>query len=381
MKRFVSIIISIMMLISAMPVFAEPDITSKSAILMDYNTGKIIYALNENEKLPPASITKIMTLLLTMEAVDSGRISLDTKVVISDFAAGMGGTQVYLEPGEVQMVEDLVRATVIRSANDAAAALGEAISGSNEAFVALMNERAKQLGMMNTNFENSTGLPSENHYTTAYDVALMSREVLKHEYLKKYMTSYMEDLVVGKKKNDTQVMVNTNKLIRQYDGVTGIKTGHTQEAGHCISASAKRGELELIAVILGGSTSDMRFTEAKKLLDHGFANYQISVVGKKGDIISTLQMEKSDKVLLDLVLKEDVYALMTKDDNSGINKEIVLKDNISSPINKGDVLGQMIVSVDNGETYKVDLVAEDNVAKAGFFLLLKRTTMSFITGN
>ncbi len=372
-----------MMSLVMLPIISngELGITSKSALLMDYNTGEVIYSLNEHEKLAPASVTKIMTLLLAMEAVDSGRIKMNDEVVISEYAASMGGTQIYLEAGEVQTIENLIRAATIRSANDAAVALGEAISGSNEAFIKLMNDRAKKLGMENTQFKNATGLPIENHYTTAYDVALMSKEILKHEGIYKYMTTYMEDLQVGRNKEDTQTMVNTNKLIKEYDGTTGIKTGSTNAAGYCLSASAKRGELHLIAVIMNAETSKDRFNEAKKLLDYGFANYNSVTLGKKGDLITSLSLEKSDLKSIDLVLEMDIYALMKKEDKGDIQKEIKLSKNIQAPILKGDKLGEVIISHNGKELDRVGLISKNDVKEAGFLLLLMRTISNFVTGK
>ena len=381
-KKTISIIlVMIIMLINPVLSFAQVEITSKSALLMDFNTGKIIYSLNENEKLPPASVTKIMTILLTMEAISNGKLTMDDKVIVSEYAAGMGGTQIYLEAGETQRVEDLLRAVIIRSANDASVALGEGISGSNEAFVKLMNDRAKSLGMNNTHFSNPSGLPIDDHYTTAYDIALMSRELLKYSSITKYLTSYMEDLVVGKKKDSTQTMVNTNKLIKEYDGITGLKTGSTSEAGYCISASAKRGDLQLIAVILGGKTGAMRFTEAKKLLDYGFANYDSLNLGKKNDTISTIPIEKADSTSIELVLERDSYALISKENKGKVEKEIIYKEKIQSPVLKGDTLGELIYSVDGKEIDKVNLVAKNDVSSAGLLLLLKRTIISFISGK
>lgn len=365
------------------PIFAnaEVDITSKSAILVDYNTGKVIFALNENTKLQPASITKIMTLLLTLEAIDSGKIKLDDKVVISDYASSMGGTQVYLDPGETQTVDNLIKAAAIRSANDASVALGEFVSGSNESFVKLMNNRAKELGMENTNFENSTGLPNENHVTTALDIAIMSRELLKHDKIHKYLTTWMDELVVGKKKDSTQVMSNTNRLVKDYEGTTGIKTGSINAAGYCVSASAKRGDLHLIAVILGGINSTTRFNEAKKLLDYGFANYQSVTIGKKGDIIATIPIDKAKDQSLDIVLERDAYALLPKDSKGRVGKDIVHPTTIEPPVLKGDKLGELIVTLDGVEIEKINLVAKTDINKAGYLLLLKRAISSFITGK
>ena len=365
------------------PVFSygEIDITSKSALLMDYNTGKVIYSLNEHEKLPPASITKIMTLLLTMEALSKGRITYDDKVVISDYASSMGGTQIYLETGETQTVEDLIRATTIRSANDAAVALGECISGSNEAFVKLMNDKAKALGMVNTHFSNSSGLPTEDHYTSAYDIAIMSRELLRHNKLSKYLTSYMEDLVVGKKKDSTQTMVNTNKLIKTYEGTTGIKTGSTNAAGYCLSASAKRGDLQLIAVVLGAKTGAIRFAEAKKLLDYGFANYNSITIGKKGETIVNIPLEKGDETSIDLVLERDAYALIPKDNKGKVDKEVKYPDKIPLPIEKGQIIGELLISIEGKEIDTINLIAKNDVNSAGLLKLLKRTFTSFISGK
>lgn len=378
-KKIVSFILIFMMIISPVMSYGEVELTSKAAILMDYSTGNIIYSLNEHERLIPASITKIMTLLLTMEALDSGRIKLSDKVVISEYAASMGGTQIYLEPGETQTIEDLIRATTIRSANDAAVALAEAISGSNETFVKLMNDRAKSLGMENTHFMNASGLPIDDHYTSAYDVALMSRELLKYDYLSKHFLSYIEDIKVGRNKNDTQTMVNTNKLIRDYEGTTGIKTGSIDAAGYCVSASAKRGDLHLIAVILGAQTSNVRFNEAKKLLDFGFANYDSVNLGKKGDIIATLPVEKSDLLKVELVLERDVYALINKDKRGEVKKEAILPDTINSPIVKGDRLGELLITIEEMEVDRVPLVAKYDVNEANLLLLFKRTISSFLT--
>jgi D-alanyl-D-alanine carboxypeptidase (penicillin-binding protein 5/6) len=380
-KKLVSILLIIAVIISPYIAYGDVDITSKSAVLMDYNTGKLIYALNEHEKLPPASVTKIMTLLLTMEAISSGKIKLNDKVSISEYASKMGGTQVYLEPGESQTVEDLIKAVSIRSANDAAVALGEFISGSNEVFVKLMNDRAKSLGMENTNFVNTSGLPADDHYTTAYDIALMSRELLKCTEIQKYLTTWMEDLAVGKKKDNTQTMVNTNRLIRDYDGTTGIKTGSTNAAGYCMSASAKRGDLQFIAVILGGKTSAVRFEEAKKLLDYGFANYDSLLLGKKGDVMATLSVEKAKNISLDIVLENDVFALLPKGSNGKVDTELIHPDNVDPPVKQGDLLGEMVVRVDGKEVERANLVAKQDLENADFLTLFTRTIKNFISGR
>ena len=249
------------------------DIKAKSAVLMEPNTGKVLYESNSDEKLPPASITKIMSLLLVMEAIDRGDISLETVVTSSEHACSMGGSQIWLEPGETMTVNDLLKAAVIASANDACVALGETVAGSEEGFVALMNERANELGMTNTHFVNCTGLDAEGHLTTAYDVAVMSSALIKHDLIKDYSTVWMDSLRDGKSE-----LVNTNKLVRFYEGTTGLKTGTTSTAKYCLSATAERNGLELVAVVMAGETSNDRFSGAKKLLDYGFANYNYSSI-------------------------------------------------------------------------------------------------------
>lgn len=361
--------------------YGEVDISSKSAILMDANSGKVLYAKNENEPLSPASVTKIMTLLLTMEAIDSGKISYDTEFTVSEYASSMGGTQVYLEAGERQRVEDLIKAVAIRSSNDAAVVLGEGISGSNESFVQLMNKRAKELGMENTNFSNATGLPIDNHYTSSYDIALMSAELLKHEEVVKYLITYMEDIKVGRRKDDIQTMVNTNRLVRDYEGITGVKTGHISASGHCISASAKRGELELIAVILAGSTSAIRFEEARKLLDYGFANYDSVILGQKGDLVARVPVEKGSETYIDIVLEEDAYALLPKDNANKVENIVNYPDIINTPIDKGHVVGELVIMLEGKEIANVNLIAKDQVQSANFWQLFKRNFTSFIVGK
>jgi D-alanyl-D-alanine carboxypeptidase (penicillin-binding protein 5/6) len=364
-------------------VYAVEDlkINAKSALLMDVNTGEIIYSLNDNDRLAPASITKIMTLLLAMEAVDSGRISLKDEVVISKHASGMGGSQVYLEAGEIQIVEELLKAISIRSANDAAVALGEFIAGSEEIFVNKMNDRAKSLGMKNTYFVNASGLPNENHYTSAYDVALMSRELLKHNKIHEWLTTYMYDMTVGKNKTEIQTMVNTNRMIKEYEGATGIKTGSTNEAGYCLSASAKRGNLELISVIMGADNSKNRFNEAKKMLDYGFANYDSVSIGKKGDLIAILPVEKGKFQEVEIMLEKDIYVLLPKGEQGNIEREIVLPDQLDAPISEGDEAGTLILLLNDKEVDRVKLVSNSTIEKANLINMLGRTIKGYLNGR
>ncbi|CCQ93198.1 D-alanyl-D-alanine carboxypeptidase dacF [[Clostridium] ultunense Esp] len=360
--------------------FAEDElnIQAKSALLMDYHTGEVIYEKNPHEKLPPASVSKIMTLLLGMEALEMGKINLTDQVRISSHAAGMGGSQLWLEEGETQTVEDLFKSITIRSANDASAALAEHIAGSEEIFVKMMNEKAKSLGMKNTSFMNASGLPDENHYVSAYDVALMSVELLKHKQIHNWLTVYMDEILVGKKKDKVQSLVNTNRLIKEYEGTTGIKTGSTKEAGFCLAASAKRGNLQLIAVIMGSETSKIRFDEAMRLLDYGFANYDSITIGKKGDILGKVEVHKGDIPYIEAVLEKDSYILLPKGNSGNISKEILLPEFLESPINEGQEIGQMIVKLDGVEVDRIKLVSKAKADKAGFKEMFKKTLKNFL---
>lgn len=383
-KRLLSIILLLLIVFPiSLRVYAVEDlkINAKSAILVDVNTGEIIYKLNENDRLPPASISKIMTMLIGMEAIDSGKIKLTDQVIVSEHASKTGGSTVFLETGETQSVENLFRAITIRSANDAAVALAEYIAGSEDIFVKLMNQRSKILGMKNTNFSNASGLPNKEHYTSAYDVSLMSRELLKHGKTQEWLTTYILDMMVGRKKTSTQTMVNTNRLIKEYNGATGIKTGSTNEAGYCLSASAKRGNLELIAVIMGADTSKVRFDEAKRMLDYGFANYDSITIGKKGDIIATLPVEKGRLQEVDLMLAEDSYVLLPKGEKGNFDKEVNLPESISAPILSGDEVGTLLISLNGKEIDKIKLVSKSNVEKANIINMLNRTIKSYLSGR
>lgn len=380
-KKFVSIILLIIIgLMLTTNIFAEEelDIKAKSAILMDYYTGEVIYEKNPHDKLPPASISKIMTLLLGMEALEGGKINLSDKVRISSHAASMGGSQLWLEEGETQTVEDLFKAIYLRSANDASVALAEHIAGSEEAFVKAMNEKAKMLNMKNTNFVNATGLPHENHYVSAYDVGLMSIELLKYKKIHDWLTVYMDEMKVGKKKDKIQSLVNTNRLIKDYEGATGIKTGSTNEAGFCLSASAKKGNLQLIAVTMGSESSKIRFEESIRLLDYGFANYDSITIGKKGDILGNIPVHKGKIENIEVILERDSYILLPKGKGGNVEKEIFLPEFIESPVKEGEELGYLLIKIDGKEMDKIKLVSKISIDKAGFKEMLKKTVKSFL---
>lgn len=381
-KKYISFCLSV--LIFLLPIsksFAESklDIDAKSAILIDSSSGEIIYEKKAHERLHPASITKIMVLLLTMESIEKNEINLEDEVTISANAAGMGGSQVYLEEGEVQNVEELLTAICLRSANDASVAMAEYISGSEESFINKMNERAKELGMKNTSFKNATGLPAENHHTSAYDISIMARELLKYTKIHEWLTVWMKEMKVGKDKEIVQGLVNTNRLIKEYEGANGIKTGSTQDAGFCLAASAERGNLKLISVVLGCETSKIRFDESKKLLDYGFSNYDSVTIARKNDIIDKVLVQKGNVEKADVVLEKDAYILLPKDSKAKVEKEIILPKSINAPVDKGKKVGEMILSVDGKEIQKINLLINNTIDKAGFKNMFKKSFNKLLT--
>lgn len=337
------------------------EIKAKSAILMEVNTGKILYEMNADEQLPPASITKIMSLLLVMEAIDSGKMSVEDVISASEHASSMGGSQIWLEPGEAMTVDDLLKAAVIASANDATVALGEQIAGSEEGFVAMMNARAQELGMTNTTFKNATGLDAEGHISSAHDVAIMSAELIKHGLIKNYSTVWMDTL-----RNGESELVNTNKLVRFYEGTTGLKTGTTSGAGYCLSATAERDGLELVAVIMSGDTSNDRFNGAKKLLDYGFANYTYSNITPELNDINELQVKNGVVQKVKLEAKDNFNLLLKKSEVADVAQRVNLPQNVSAPIKKGDVLGTVDFYSGDKQIGSVDITAAENVDKMSF---------------
>ena len=336
------------------------DIKAKSAILMEVNTGKILYEQNADEKLPPASITKIMSLLLVMEAIDSGNMSVEDVISASEHACSMGGSQIWLEPGETMTVDDLLKAAVIASANDATVVLGEQIAGSEEGFVAMMNARAEALGMTNTHFENATGLDAEGHISSAHDVALMSAELIRHDLIKNYSTVWMDSL-----RNGESELVNTNKLVRFYEGTTGLKTGTTSGAGYCLSATAERNGLELVAVIMSGDTSADRFNGAKKLLDYGFANYEYASIAPQLDA-DEADIKNGVQKTVKIKASENFGALLKKSETAAVTQKINLKQNITAPINEKDTVGTVDFFLNDEQIGSVDIIAAEKVDKMSF---------------
>lgn len=339
-------------------------IEAKSSILIDAMTGNVMYQSNADEKLPPASITKIMVLLLAMEALENNTMKLKDEVTVSEYAASMGGSQVYLEAGEVNTVETLLKAIAVRSGNDAAVALAEHIAGSEELFLKKMNEKAKQLGMKNTHFSNVTGFDKEDHYTTAYDISLMSKELLKHKQITQWTNIWMITINVGKKHDVEQGLVNTNRLIRFYKGANGIKTGYTSKSGHCLAASATRNNLTLISVVLGCNSSDIRFSESKKLLDYGFATYDSVQICKKNAKIKTIDVMKGKESKVDIYAADNLYALVKKGTKDKIESKVNLPEYLDCPLSTNDKVGELIIMMDKKIIGKVDLIVKDEVKKA-----------------
>lgn len=337
------------------------NLKAKSSILIDGDTGNIIYENNADEKLPPASITKIMTLLLVMEAIESGNIKLTDKVNISKEAMSMGGSQIWLEPGEEMTVDDLLKATVIASANDAAYALGEHVASNESNFVDKMNKRAKELQMHNTVFKNMTGLDEEDHVSSARDIAIMSKELLKHDYILKYTTKWMDTLRNG----ETQ-LVNTNKLIRFYEGSTGLKTGTTNTAGSCLSASAKRNNLNLIAVVMGSDTSDDRFSSAKTLLDYGFSKYESVEVPKINDDYKKIKIKGGVQEFVDLDFKISNKIVIPKGKKDKIHTEIQLSEYLEAPIQKDQTVGTITIKIDDKVLSVHEIITMNSVDKMKF---------------
>lgn len=377
MKKFISFLLALVIVISqgnfifANTKEAKLDIASKSAVLMDASTGKVLYEKNSHQKLPPASVTKVMTLLLICEALEDGKIKEDDDVQISENAASMGGSQIFLEPGEIQKVDTLIKSIAVASANDACVAMAEHVGGSMEEFVDLMNKRAKELGMNDTNFVNTNGLPIDNHYTSAYDIALMSKELLSHKKISKYLTTWMDEVVVGKKQAKIGIS-NTNKLVKHYSGATGVKTGFTQQAKYCLSASAMRNNTHLIAVTLCAETSPIRFKDATNLLNYGFANYESVKICGANDKVATVKFEKGEEENVDLVAKDDLSVLIKKGDKKDFQKKVEIKQDLKLPIKKNTELG--VVKVYRGKELvgETKIINSEDINKASYLQMLRR---------
>lgn len=370
MKRVICFFICVCFMMHSVVVFAEGNtdlgLNAKSAILMEESTGNILYESNPDERLPIASVTKVMTMLLIMEAVDSGKISLDDMVTVSENAMSYGGSTMFLETGEQLTVNDMLKGIAVASANDGCVAMAEHLAGSESAFVDMMNEKAKELGMENTHFMNTNGLDEDDHYSSARDVAIMSRELMKHETIFNYTSIWMDTLRGGKFQ-----LANTNKLIRFYDGANGLKTGSTSKALCCLSAAAKRNDMQLIAVVLGAPTSAERFASAKSLLDYGFANYAVNTQITAGDEVQKIAVEKGVDKEVGVVASDSCSTLVKKGQEDNITKEIKIDETITAPIEAGQKIGTMTISRDGEVIADIDLNASSAVEKKGIGLIIK----------
>lgn len=343
----------------------ETDLKLESggAILIEQSTGSVLYEHNSHEKFRPASVTKVMSLLLIMEAIDNGQLKLSDKVTCSQAAASMGGSQIWLEKDEVLTVDEMLKAICLNSANDCVYAMAEHLAGSEEEFVTRMNNKAKSLGMFDTNFKNCHGLDEDGHLTSSFDIALMSRELLlNHPSITKYTSTYMDSL-----RNGETSLVNTNKLVRNYNGCTGLKTGSTSLALFNLSASATRDDLSLIAVIMHSPSSDIRFSEAQKLLNFGFSNFTNISFGDKGDVVGTLNIEKGITSSVDAILSENASFFIKKSKSSNVTQNITFRDNLEAPIEHGEVLGTVTYTLDGEVIKNINIIAKDNVKKINLF--------------
>lgn len=379
--RIVSTIISLLMIFTVfnVPVVCaegEPELTAPSAILMENSTGKVLYDKNSHERRPMASITKIMTMLLAMEEIDAGRMKYDDIITGSAHAKSMGGSTIFLDEGEQLSVHDILKGIAVASGNDAAVAMAEHISGSEEAFVARMNQRAAELGMKDTHFVNCNGLDAEGHYSSAYDIAIMSRELLKHPDIHNFTTIWMDSLRDGK-----FTLSNTNKLIRFYEGATGLKTGSTDKALFCVSATAKREGMHLIAVIMAAPTSKDRVSDASKLLNHGFANYSIVAVANKGDAVGEYSVSKGTKRTTTPVLNGSFEMLVKKGEKPQIEMRPQIYSNIMAPVHTGDVVGVMEYYIGEKKVGETDIIQNEDIDKIKFYDLFMQMVRLWACGG
>lgn len=375
-KRICFLILSISLFFST-GVKAEKvqldGIEAKSYILIEQSTGRVLSENNADEQLPIASVTKVMTMLLIMEAIEDGKITFNDMVTVSENAMSYGGSTMFLEAGEQLTVHDMLKGIAVASANDGCVAMAEHLTGSETAFIEQMNKKAKELGMKNTNFVNTNGLDEENHYSSARDVAIMSRELLNHPEITKYTSIWTDELRDGKFQ-----LANTNKLIRFYSGANGLKTGSTSQALCCLSASAKRDGMQLIAVVLGAPTSDKRFLSARMLLDYGFANYKINQLVEKKEKICNVNIINGEEEMVRGIAKNNVNLLCEKNNSKDYRARVFVDDGIKAPVKKGDVLGYVEYVADGKVCGKVDIMSEKSVKKKGVGLIIKDLIVGFM---
>ncbi len=370
MKKFVVILlINIVFFSSIRIVNAEEDLlkNAKAGLLMEANSGEIIYEKNKDEQVAVASMTKMVGLIIIMEKLESGELTLDQIVTASKNASGMGGSQIYLETGEKMTVKDMIKGITMASANDATVAMAEKIAGSESKFVAMMNSKVKELGLKNTHFVNATGLDEENHYSSAHDMGLIAKELLKHEQILDF-TSVYEDYLRVDTPNKFW-LVNTNKLVRLYEGADGLKTGFTDNAGYCMAVTAKRDGMRLIAIVLGEEKGSTRNEETAELLDYGFNTYKVVTLKEKDKVVDKIEFDKSNKKEIDIYLEKDASILMKQSENgSGYDTEVKLND-IKLPLKSGDVVGKLLIKRERDVVDEINLIVKDDVYSKNFFQL------------
>lgn len=380
MKKIICFFVASIISLSGITAFAEGEVQlevdAKASILMEASTGEVLYENAPDEQLPIASVTKIMTMLLIMEEVDSGRMTLEDLVSVSENAMSYGGSTMFLETGEQLSVNDMLKGIAVASANDGCVAMAEHIAGSESAFVDMMNAKAAELGMENTHFMNTNGLDEDNHYSSARDVAIMSRELIKHEKIFDYTTIWTDELRGGKFQ-----LANTNKLIRFYDGANGLKTGSTSKALCCLSATAKRDDMQLIGVVLGAPTSEKRFSSAKAMLDYGFSHYGVKKLVTKGDAFENAEVKKGVAETVGVVSGDDCSALLEKTKNSEVTEEITMDEELIAPVEKGQRIGTVKYTIDGETVGEAALVAAETVEKKGIGSIILGFFKTIIQGT
>lgn len=381
MKKILFLIISFCLFTSGVNATEDLAPNSKSAILIEQSTGEILFEKNSNEKLAPASMTKVMSMLLIMEAIDSGKINMTDKVTITENAASMGGSQVFLEAGEEYTVEELLKGIAIASGNDAVVAMSEKVAGSTGSFVKMMNNKAKELGLTNTNFVNPHGLDEENHYTTAHDMAIMAKELLDHPKILEFTSIY--EYYMPKPDGSTTWLVNTNRLVRFYDGVDGLKTGFTTIAGYCLTATAKKNDLRLISVVMGVETTDKRSSDTVNLLDYGFNTYKLKVILTKDQELGKVRIENGKQDYGTVVLMSDATELLkVTEEESEYTFNIKVNKKIKAPVKNGDVIGTVEIIDNEGKiVLESDVTIKENIKKANLWDLFKRNLKELTSGK
>ena len=379
MKRVLSLGLTFMLLVGFAIPYAKAEENkgvelaenAKSAILIERDTGTVLYDKNADERLSPASMTKIMTLLLIMEAIEKGELSTKEKIRTSEYAASMGGSQIFLEPGEQMTTEEMLKGITIGSANDASVAMAERLAGSEEAFVEKMNEKAKQLGLKNTKFQNATGLPVADHYSSARDMSIMAKELLKFQLITKFTGTYEDYL---RENTDKKFwLVNTNRLVRFYPGVDGLKTGYTSEAKYCLTATAKKGDMRVIAVVFGASTPKERNAQVTKMLDYAFSQYTTHPIYQKDAVLTEAKVSKGNVKTVTAVTSEPISVLTKKGSNpKDFTKNMVINQDLKAPIQKGDTIGTLQIKKDGKVYVESPIVAKEAIDQASWWQLYKR---------